>query len=143
MQVEAIAWIRPASLRTTKKEREFSIRNSLFGEIVIHHQDISSLVHEVFAYRNTGIWRQELKRRGSGCRSIHNNGVSERACIFQLLDDARGLRFLLTDSNIDTDWARFFRLKTLVDYGVYRYCRFSCCTVSDKKFALTTTNRDH
>ena len=81
-------------------------------------------------------------RVGSGSR--HDDGIVHRPLFLQSIYDRCDCRAFLTDGHIDTVHRFAPEISfTLVDDGIYRYCSLSCLAVSDDKFSLASTYRNH
>ena len=101
VQIEHVAGIRFAAGRTLQHQRHLAIRDGVLGEIVVNDQRVHAVVHEPFAHRRAGERREVLVRRGIGRRRHDDDRVRHRAGFFEHGDDARDLRLLLADRDVD------------------------------------------
>jgi hypothetical protein len=139
VKIENVARESFAARRTTKKERELAIRNSLLRKIIIDDESVLSVVAEVLSHRAARVGRNHLKRchvrRGRG----DDRRVFHRAEGLQLVDDLSNGRLLLTDGNVHAEHV----LSALIDDGVDSNGRLAGLTIADDELALTTTDRNH
>ena len=101
VQIKHVAGIRFAAGRTLQDERHLAIGDGVLGQIIINDQRVHAVVHEPFANRRAGERREILVRRGIGSRRHDDNRVRHRAGFFQNADDARDVRLLLADGDVN------------------------------------------
>ena len=153
VQIEHVAGIRLAARRTLQHQRHLAIRDGLLGEIVVNDERVHAVIHEPFAHRRAGERREVLVRGGIGSRGHDDDGVRHRACLFQLGDDARDVRLLLADGDVNvveravspcrrTSSRRLVHAR-LVDHRVHADGGLAGRTVADDQFALAAANRNH
>ena len=139
VEVEYVARECFTSWRTTEQQGDLTVSNSLFRQVIVNDQRIFTAVTEVFAHCATGIRCQVLQCSGFRRGCYHNDGVSQCAVLFQFTYHVRNGGRFLADSDIDT----FDTGIALVDDGIDSQCGFTCLTVTDDQFTLTTTDWDH
>ncbi|MNS56143.1 hypothetical protein D3C72_889950 [compost metagenome] len=139
VQVEHVAWVRFTSWWTAQQQRDLTVCNSLFGQIIVDDQCIFTAVTEVFAHGATGVRRDVLHggrfRSGSG----DNDGVFHRAVLFQRAHDVLDRRGFLANRDVDTLHALAF----LIDDRINRHSRLAGLTVANDQFALAAANWNH
>src|SRR5690606_21718109 len=94
---------------------------------------------EVFAHGATSVSRQILhsgRVRGSGG---DNNGVFQGAELFELAHHVVDRRGFLADRNVNAGYVLAF----LADDRIDGDSSFTCLTVTNNQFALTTADRHH
>ncbi len=139
MEIEHVARIGFTSRRTTQQQGYLAVRHSLLGQIVIHDQRVFTAVAEVLAHGATSVRRQVLQGSGFGSGRSNNDGVVQRAVLFQLANHVGDGRLLLTDGYVDTADAAVL----LVDDGVDGQGGLADLTVADDQLTLATAYRDH
>ena len=145
MQIEHIAGIGFAARRAAQQQRHLAIGCRLFRQIVIDDDGVHAVVAEILAHGAAGVGRQELKRRRIGRGGRDNDGIFQRALLFQRLDDLGDGRTLLADRDIDA--VQLFRLvvagidRFLVDDGIDRHRGLAGLAVADDQFALAAADR--
>src|ERR1035437_5275985 len=152
VQIKHVTRIRFAAGRTFQNQRHLAIRDGVLRQIVINDQRVHAVVHEPFANRRTGERREILVRGGIGSGSHHDNRVRQRTGFFQNADDAGNVRLLLPNRDVDvvnrteiffaSSFGSFIDAR-LIDHRVHADGRLAGRTVTDDRFALTTTNRNH
>ena len=139
MQIEHITRVGFAARRTTQQQRNLAIGPSLLGQIVVNDQGIFTDVTEVFAHRATGVRGDELHscriRSGGG----NDDGVFQRAVLFQRAYHVGDRRSLLANSHVDTGHA----LTLLVQDSVHCDSGLTRLTVTNDQLTLTTADRHH
>ena len=103
VEIEHIAGIRLASGRTADQQGDGAVGHGVLAQIVIDHQNMLALMHEVFAYGAAGIGRDVLQGRLLGGGGADNDGVVHGAGALQRVYQLRHGRALLTDGHIDAD----------------------------------------
>ena len=101
VEIKHVARIRFAAGRTLQNERHLAIRDGVLGQIVVNDQRVHAVVHEPFAHRRAGERREILVRGGIGRRRHDDNRVRHRAGLLQHRDDARDVRLLLADRDVN------------------------------------------
>ena len=116
MQVEHVPWICLTPRRTAQHERELAVRLSLLGQIVVNHQRVLALPHEVLGQGGRRIGGDVL--HGGWIRGIggHDDRVLHRAVLAEHLHNAGHLSRALTDRAVDADDAGVL----LVDDRIHR-----------------------
>ena len=139
MQIEYIAGVRFTSWRSFQQQREGTVSHGVLGQVVVYHEDVLALVHEVLAHGAAGIGRDVLKRRKLGSGSGNDDGIIQCAACAELLNNAGNSGVLLTYCDIDADNV----LALLVDDGVDSDGSLTGLAVADDKLTLTSAYRDH
>ncbi len=138
MHIENISRVGFASRWTTEDERDLPIRPRMFGEIIIDHEHILPLIHEIFTDGTSGIRREVRECRRIRCSRDDDRRKCHRPRLLQFRDDSCDLGFLLSDSDIDTSDVLSFLIDDCIDSdgGLPRL------TITDDEFALSTTDRN-
>ena len=139
MQIEHITGISFTSGRTLQQKGDGSVCNGMFAQIIIDDQGILSFVHKVFCQRCTCVWCDVLKRRGVAGHGSQDDGIFHGTMFFQVVDNSCNGRSFLTDCNVHTNNAFAF----LVDNCIFCNRSFTCLTVTDDQFTLTTADWEH
>src|SRR5664279_5506243 len=146
MQVEHVAGIGFAAGRAAQQQRHLSVGDRLLRQIVIDDDRVHAVVAEIFAHGAAGKRRQELHRCRIGSGGGDDNGIIERALLFEHLDELRHGGALLPDRDIDAiefDLLVGLRVeRLLVEDGVERDRRLAGLAVADDQLALATADRD-
>src|SRR6266853_3202183 len=146
MQIEHVAGIGLAARRAAQQQRHLAIGHRLFRQIVVDDDGVHAVVAEVFAHGAAGERRDVLHRRRVGSGGRDDDGIFQRALLFQHLDELRHGGALLADRNIDA-----IQLDVLVGLGVERLLvqngverdrGLAGLAVADDQFALATADRD-
>ena len=111
----------------------------MLAQIVIDHQNMLALMHEVFAYGAAGIGRNVLQGRLLGGGGADNDGVVHGAGALQRVYQLRHGRALLTDGHIDADDI----LSLLVDDGIGGQNGLAGLPVADDQLTLAASDGDH
>jgi len=139
VQVEDVAGIGLAARGTAKQERDLPVGPGVLREVVVDHQHVLPLVHEVLAHRGGRIGRDVPQwRRLAGGRG-DDDRVLERPT---LIEDVRNLgdgRGALADRHVDADDVLAF----LVDDGVKRDRRLTRLPVTDDQLPLPSADGGH
>src|SRR5690606_2496482 len=145
VQVEHAARIGSAARRAAKQQRHLAGDDGLLGKVVADDHRVHAVVAEELAHGRAGIGRQVLQRSGLGRGRGDDDRVLHRAVLFELADDLRDSRTLLTDGHVDAvELLRFVSAGVdflLVDEGVDRDGRLAGLAVADDQFALTAADR--
>ncbi len=144
VQVEHVARVRLASRRAAQEERELPVGGGVLGKVVVDHQHVLAVVHQLLADGDPGVGRDVLERSGVGGARHHHRGVFHRAVA---LEDGHHLghrRFLLADGNVDAI-ERIAALVglALIDDGVDGDGRLAGLPVADDQLALPAADGDH
>src|SRR5450432_2267688 len=146
MQIEHVAGIGFAARRAAQQQRHLSVGDRLLRQIVIDDDRVHAVVAEIFAHGAAGKRRQELHRRRIGRGGGDDNGIIERALLFEHLDELRHGGALLPDRDIDAielDLLVGLRVeRLLIEDGVERDRGLAGLAVADDQFALATADRD-
>ena len=138
MQVEYITGICFTSWRTAEQQGHSTISNSMFRQIVIYTKYIFALIHKVFCHCYTSIRSQILQRSRISSSSCNDDSIIHSPMLFQSTNNTCYVGSLLSDSYINADNTEAF----LVNNSINSNSSFACATVTDNKFALTTSDRD-
>ena len=82
--VEDVARVSFASWRTAHKQRQLTIRNRLFAQVVVNAQGVFALVHEVFCHGAAGVrsnvlqWSRRRRAGNDDRRVFHRAFASKR-----------------------------------------------------------------
>ena len=139
MQVEHVAGVCLASRRTADQQRQGTVSHCVLGQVVIDHQHMLALVHEVFAHRTAGIGCDVLQRRHLRGSSGDHDGVVHRTGLGQALHQVCHGGALLTNGNVDADDI----LALLVDDGVGGDGGLTGLAVANDQLTLTAADGDH
>ena len=101
VQIKHVARIRFAARGTLEHQRHLAIRDGVLGQIVVNDERVHAVVHEPFAHRRAGERREILVGGRIGRRRRHDDRVRHRAGFFQNADDARDVRLLLADGDVN------------------------------------------
>ena len=101
MQIEHVTRIGFAARRAAQQERHLAIGDGLLRQIVIHNHGMHAVVAEVFAHGAAGERRQELHRRRIGRGGGDDDGIFQRALLFENLHELRDGRTLLADGDVN------------------------------------------
>src|SRR5216684_4024629 len=146
MQIEHVAGIGLAARRAAQQQRHLAIGDGLFRQIVIDDDGVHAVVAEVFAHGAAGERRDVLHRRRVGSGGRDDDGIFQRALLFQHLDELRHGGALLADRNIDAIQLDLLVglgvERLLVQNGVERDRGLAGLAVADDQFALATADRD-
>ncbi len=139
MQVENVTWVCFTTWRTFQQQGNLTVCPGLLGQIIKDDQSVFAAIQEVLTHRTTSVWSQELHCCRIGCTSGNDDGVIHSVVFFQLANNVRNRRLLLTYGNVDTLNARTF----LVDDGVNGKSSLTSLTVTNDQLTLTTTDWYH
>ncbi|EAV43677.1 hypothetical protein SIAM614_03331 [Stappia aggregata IAM 12614] len=146
VQVENVARESFTSRRTTEQQGHLTVGHGLLGQIVIADHGVHGVVTEELAHRAAGERCQVLQRSSVGSGRGDNDGVIQRAGIFQGLHELGNGGALLADCNVDAIQLGVFIVgsvqRLLVQEGVENDRGFTGLTVTDDQLALTAANRD-
>ena len=136
MQVKHIPWICLSSWRSSKQKRHLSISGSMLCQIIINNQSIFPLTHNILSKSSSHIWCDILHYSWSINRSINHDSIVHSSSFFQSFYNTNYLRFLLSNSNINTDHIFSF----LIDDGINRNGSFTSLSISNNQFSLSSSN---
>src|SRR6266700_1494521 len=146
MQIEHVAGIGLAARRAAQQQRHLAIGHRLFRQIVVDDDGVHAVVAEVFAHGAAGERRDVLHRRRVGSGGRDDDGIFQRALLFQHLDELRHGGALLADRNIDAIQLDLLVglgvERLLVQNGVERDRGLAGLAVADDQFALAAADRD-
>src|SRR5882762_2096141 len=146
MQIEHVAGIGLAARRAAQQQRHLAIGHRLFRQIVVDDDGVHAVVSEVFAHGAAGERRDVLHRRRVGSGGRDDDGIFQRALLFEHLDELRHRRALLADRDIDAIQLDLLVglgvERLLVQNGVERDRGLAGLAVADDQFALATADRD-
>jgi len=108
----------------------------MLGEVVEDHEDVLSLLHEIFADRRPRVRREKGKRRRIGRACLYDDRIVHRPTLREFSEDAGGLGFLLSYRDVDADHVLSFLVHDRVD----RDGRLAGLPVADDELALTTAD---
>ena len=101
VKIEHVARISFAARRAAQQKRHLAIGDGLLGQIVIDDHGVHAVVAEIFAHGAAGEGRQELHRGRIGSGGGNDDGVVQRAVLFERLDELCNGRTLLSDGDVD------------------------------------------
>ena len=146
MEIEHVAGIGFAARRAAQQQRHLAIGDGLLGKIVIDDQGVHAVVAEILAHGAAGEGRQELHRRGVRGGRRDDDGVVQRAALFERLHDLGDGGALLADGDVDAiELGAFVGAlvdRLLVQDGVDGDGGLAGLTVADDQFALAAADRD-
>ena len=152
VQIEHVTRIRFAAGRTLQDQRHLAIRDGVLGKIIINDQRIHAVIHEPFAHRRAGERREILVGGGIRSGGRHDDRVWHRAGFFENADDARDVRLLLADRDVNAIERAEILVAgcfgglvdaRLVDHRVHADGGLAGGTIADDQFALAAADRDH
>ncbi len=136
VQVEYIAGVCFSSGRSLKQQRKLTVSGGLLAEVVVYNEDISALVHEVFAHCSTGVGCDVQHGCRLGCVCGDDDGIIHCAEAAQLLHHTCDGGLLLTYGNIDADDI----LALLIDDSIKGDRGLTGLAVADNKLTLTAAD---
>src|SRR5256886_5244872 len=146
MQIEHVARIGFAARRTAQQQRHLAVGDSLLGQIVIDDDRVHAVVAEIFAHGAAGERRDVLHRRRIRRGGGDDDGIFQRALLFEHLDELGNGRSLLADRDIDAiQLDVLVRLRVerlLVQNGVERDRGLAGLAVTDDQLALAAADRN-
>src|SRR5882724_622421 len=146
MQIEHVAGIGFAAGRTAQQQRHLAIGHRLLRQVVIDDDRVHAIVAEIFTHGAAGERRDVLHRRRIGSGGGDDDGIFQRALLFQHLDELGNGGTLLADRDIDAiqlDLLVLLRVeRLLVEDGVERDGGLAGLAVTDDQLALTAADRD-
>src|SRR5574344_1048060 len=144
MQIEHISRICLTSRWTAKDQRYLTISHSLFTQVIINDKSGETTVTEIFTDGSTCEWRIILHcSRICRCCRYHDS-IRQSAVFLKGLHKCSYRRSLLTYCYIDTIYRFTLFIETLlIDNGINSNSRLTSLTVTDDKFTLTTSYRNH
>src|SRR6201998_1846416 len=146
MQIEHVAGIGFAARRAAQQQRHLAIGDGLLRQVVIDDNGVHAVVAEVLAHGAAGEGGDVLHWRRIGSGRGDDDGVFQRALLFQHLHELRDGGALLADRDIDA-----VELDLLVAGGVERLLvqdrverdrGLAGLAVADDKLALAAADRD-
>ena len=144
MQVEDIPRIGLTSRRTAEYQRDLAVGHGLLREVIVHHQGMPSGIPEILADSGSGKRGEILYRSGIRSSGGHHYRIVHGSVSVQRLHEIGYRRGLLTHSHIDTvHRISGLVIGPLVDNRIDCYRGLAGLTVSDDKFPLSATDRDH
>src|SRR5690606_38405367 len=109
-----------------------------------HNQCGASCIAEEFSDSSAGEGCEELQRSGIRCRSRYNNSIRHSSSFFQCFHYTGNSRSFLSDSYIDTIYRLACIVKLfLVDDSIHTDSSFTSLAITNLKFSLSTTDRNH
>ena len=139
MEIEYIARIGFPSGGTADQQRDGTVGHGVLAQVVIDHQHVFPLMHEVLAHGTAGIGGDVLHRRQFGSGGGYHNGIIHSAAYGKIADDLRHSGALLADGHINTQHI----LALLVQDGVGGNGGLAGLPVADDQFSLAAANGDH
>ena len=148
MKIEDVTRVGFTAWRATQKKAHLAVGYGLLGQVIIDNKRMHAVVTEILAHRTGGVGCEELHRCRVRSGRGDNDGIFQRALLFQRADDLGNSGTLLADGDIDAEQllavvlagSRVHRL--LVDEGVDGDGRLACLAVTNDQLALATTDRD-
>src|ERR1700759_1056800 len=146
VQIEHVARIGFAARRAAQQQRHLAIRDGLLGQVVIDDHGVHAVVAEVLAHGAAGERGDVLHRRRIGRGGGDDDGIFQRALLFQHLDELRHGGALLADRDIDAVQLDLLVAggiqRLLVQDGVERDRGFAGLAVADDQLALAAADRN-
>ena len=139
VEIENVAGIGFAARRAAQQQRNLTVGNRLFGQIVIDDQRVFTAIAEVFAHRAARVGSDVLHGRRFGRGGSHDDGVGHCAGFFELANDVGHGGGFLADRDIDAEDA----LALLIDDGVDCDRGLAGLAVADDQLTLAAADRDH
>src|SRR6202000_980660 len=94
VEIKHVAGERFASRRTAQQQRDLTGGHRLLRQIVVNDQGVLAVIHEVLAHGHARVGGDVLQGGRGGGRGGDDNGVRERAVLFQLAHAVGGGRRL-------------------------------------------------
>ena len=139
MQIEDVAGVCLTARASAEEQREGTVGNRVFREIVIDNQHVFSLMHEILCQRGCGV-RRDILHRCRVCRGGNHDGrIAHGVMFLQGIHETGNGRSLLADRHIDADAA----LSLLIQDRVKCDRGFSGLTVADDQLTLAAADRKH
>ncbi len=139
MAVEDVAGECLASRGPPQEERKLAIGHGLLRQVVVDHQRMAALVHEVLGHRAAGVGSDVLQRRRIARPGHDDRRVVQGSLAAQYVDQAGHVRFLLPDRHVEALHSRVL----LVDDRVDADGRLARLAVADDQLALAAADRGH
>src|SRR6056297_311931 len=105
-------------------------------QVIVDHQHVASLVHEIFGHRGRCIGGKELNTRWSVIGTDDDNRVLQGAIALEVIDDACGAGASLPNAAINTNDTAI----PLINDGVDGNRRLARLAITQNKLALTATD---
>src|SRR5579872_2300143 len=142
VEVEDVTGIGLAAGRPAQQERYLTVRDGVFGEVVVDNQRVLALVAEVLADRAAGVGRDVLHRGGIRCGGGDDDRILHCARGVEGALDVGDGAGLLAYRDVDADDAvRCAPVGLLVDDGVESDGRLADSAVADDQLALAAADR--
>jgi hypothetical protein len=146
VQVENVTWVGFSSWWSSEEKGHLSVSNSLFGQIVVHDQSVSSVISEPFAHGASRVWSEVLKWGSVGGGGDNDDAVFQAISFLEDSDQlGNGGLFL---ANGDVDAVKFLGFVVfvvelfLVQDGIESDGGFTGLSITNDKFSLASTNWD-
>src|SRR5215213_3836468 len=146
MQVEHVARIGLAARRTAEQQGHLAVGDGLLGQIVIGDHGMHAVVAEELAHGAAREGRQELHRGRIGSGGRDDDGIFQRAVLFENLHELGNRGALLADGDIDA--VELLALvvalvqRLLVEDRVEGDGGLAGLAVADDQLALAAADRD-
>ena len=139
MAVEDVSGKRLATRRTSHQQRQLSVGNGLFREVIVDDQCMLALVHEVLGQGGTRVGRDVLQRSRVGTRGGDDAAVVHRTVLGQHVDHGGHRAGPLSTTDVDADHVPTL----LVEDRVQGDGGLTGLTVTDDQFTLSPADRCH
>jgi hypothetical protein len=142
VQVEDVPGVRLASRWPAEEQGDLPVGPSVPGEVVVDHQGVAALLHEVFPHGARGERRQVLHGGRGGCAGRHHDGVRHGPLFLELGHGLGDGAPFLPDGAVDAHHLGQAEIQSaLVDDGVHGERGLPRVAVPDQKLALTPADR--
>ena len=144
VEIENIAGVCLTTGGTAQDKGHLTVRHSLLGKVVVHHQSVTAGVAEILANGRSGKGGVVLQSRRIRSRRSHHHGVVHGPVLPQGLHDGSHGRSFLADGHVNAEH-RISGLVglALVDDGVDGNGGLTRLAVSDDELTLTTADGNH
>ncbi len=139
VQVKHIAGVGLSTSRAPQQQRHLPVGPSVLGKVVIDHQHVLALGHEILGHSAAGIGCDKLEGRRIRRSGVDHNGVLHPAGFLQDSDHLGYLALLLPDGDVNADEVAAL----LVDDSIQGYGGLAGGTVADDQFPLAPTDGNH
>ena len=139
MEIEHVAGVSFPSGGTANQQGDGTVGHGVLAQVVVNHQHILALVHEMLTHGAAGIGGDVLHGCQLGSGGGHHDGVVHGTFCRQVVHNLSHGGTLLTDGHIDTD--HVFPL--LVQDGIGGDGGLTGLAVADNQLTLAPSNGNH
>ena len=139
VDVEDVAGVGLAPRRAAQQERELAVGPGVAGQIIVDHQHVAALLHEVLAHGGGGVGGDELEPRRVLAGGADQDAVLEGAVALEALHRPGYRGAPLADGAVDAEHV----LVALVDDRVQGHRGLAGLAVADDQLPLAAADGDH